>query len=280
MRKNNVNRYQKKKNKKGLTIVLAIIAIIATSLVVWIGMNNWNPQVSYDRAIKALDSGQKLIKKEPKKQDDKTTTGGEVEQPVEQKPEKPIIEPNVDPGGYIEGQTLPAEPTYVDGFLVANKKYPLPSTFKPGESKEAREAFNKMAAAAKLEGFSLDAFSTYRSYDRQVELYERYVSRDGEEAADTYSARPGYSEHQTGLAFDIGEVGYSQHYASASFGDTEAGKWISKNAHKYGFIMRYPKGKEHITGYMHESWHYRYVGEAAATVIYENDSTLEEYLGI
>ena len=85
-----------------------------------------------------------------------------------------------------------------------------------------------MAAEAKFSGFNLTAFSTYRSFDYQTTLYERYVARDGKEAADTYSARPGYSEHQTGLAFDIGELNFEEHFASSSFGDTEAGIWLER----------------------------------------------------
>ena len=123
--------------------------------------------------------------------------------------------PKKDNRKYIEGQELPKEPTYIKDVLIANKQYPLPSTYSPGESKEARAAFNEMAAAAKLDGFELIAFSTYRSYDYQTGLYERYVERDGSEAADRYSARPGYSEHQTGLAFDIGEVDNEQYFASS-----------------------------------------------------------------
>jgi D-alanyl-D-alanine carboxypeptidase len=189
-------------------------------------------------------------------------------------------EQEVDAGGYIIGQKLPKKATYIQGVLVASKQYPLPTDFAPGENADARAAFAELNAAAALDGFKFDAFSTYRSYDRQVELYDAYVERDGKKAADTYSARPGYSEHQTGLAFDIGEVGNTEAYADNKFAETEAGKWIAKNAHKYGFIMRYPKGKEDVTGYMYESWHFRYVGKKIATEIYNKHETLEEYLGI
>lgn len=200
---------------------------------------------------------------------------------VEEKPKvtpKPSTPPNK--SGYIEGQQLPDKPTIINGVLIASKKYPLPSTYAPGENKEARAAFDEMAAEAKLSGFNLTAFSTYRSYEYQVSLYDRYVKRDGVEAADRYSARPGYSEHQTGLAFDIGEVNFEKYWASSKFGETEAGKWVAANAHRYGFILRYPKGKEHITGYMHESWHFRYVGKDIAKEVFERNTTLEEYLGL
>ncbi|WP_235961078.1 M15 family metallopeptidase [Savagea serpentis] len=187
----------------------------------------------------------------------------------------------VDSNGYpLVDKGLPEEPTVIDGVLIASKVFPLPKTYNPGESKEARAAFEQMATDAKKEGISLHAFSTFRSYDYQVDLYDRYVKRDGQEAADTYSARPGYSEHQTGLAFDIGAVGEEGHYARNSFATTKAGVWVRDNAHHYGFIMRYPEGKEHITGYMYESWHFRYVGEGIATEIYKRGITLEQYLGL
>ena len=137
-----------------------------------------------------------------------------------------------------------------------------------------------MRAAGATEGLDLIAFSTYRSYDYQVELYQRYVDEYGQEAADRFSARPGYSEHQTGLGFDIGEVGQEIHWASESFEDTEAGKWLSENAHNFGFILRYPPNKEHITGYQYEPWHFRYLGVDLATKVYNSELTLEEYLNI
>lgn len=182
--------------------------------------------------------------------------------------------------GYIEGQLLPSEPTYIDDVLIVNKKYPLPQSFSPGEDVEARSAFELMAADARKEGFELAAFSTYRSFEYQQTLYNNYVERDGKGTADRYSARPGYSEHQTGLAFDIGEVGREDLWLTSEFGETEAGKWLAANAHKYGFILRYPEGKEKITGYMYESWHFRYLGVTVATEVKKSGLTLEEHLGI
>lgn len=186
----------------------------------------------------------------------------------------------VDSGGYTVGQPLPVKPTYVNGILIVNKKNPLPQKYAPGEHKLARKSFNEMAVEAKKSGFRLTTVSTYRSYDYQTTLYAKYAARDGKKAADRYSARPGYSEHQTGLAFDIGEVNQGKHWVSNSFGETKAGKWVAENAHRFGFIMRYPKGKESITGYMHESWHFRYVGKEIAEDIYKRKISLEEYLDL
>lgn len=182
--------------------------------------------------------------------------------------------------GYIEGQPQAKEPTYIKGVLIVNKKYPLPKNFNPGEDVEARAAFEQMAASAKKAGFEIVAFSSFRSYEYQTTLYNNYVERDGKEQADRYSARPGYSEHQTGLAFDVGEVGKEDLWLTSEFGETAAGKWLVENASKYGFVLRYPKGKENITGYMYESWHFRYLGTALAAKVTKSGLTLEEYLNI
>ncbi|MBO6195842.1 MAG: M15 family metallopeptidase [Bacilli bacterium] len=162
--------------------------------------------------------------------------------------------------------------TYVDGIMIVNKTYSLPSSYNPGGlTDEFMNAFYEMQAAASLDGISLFVASGFRDYDYQAELYNAYVKRDGKEAADTYSARPGYSEHQTGLAADINA-------ADDSFNDTAEAKWLDKNCYKYGFIIRFPKGKEQYTGYMYESWHLRYVGERIAKKIHDAGGiSLEEY---
>jgi len=139
--------------------------------------------------------------------------------------------------------------------------------------KSAKDAFEDMASDAKKEGYNIIAMSSYRSYDYQINLYNRYVKSDGKKAADTYSGRPGYSEHQTGLAIDI----YNGKYNYKNFGKTKEYLWMQKNAYKYGFILRFPENKEKETGYKYESWHYRYVGKTLAKEIYINDLTLEEY---
>lgn len=166
------------------------------------------------------------------------------------------------------------EPTYINGILIVNKTYPLPESYAPGcLSSDTDAAFKKMAADAYAEGLTLWVQSGYRSYDLQKDLYNRYVSRDGQAAADTYSARPGHSEHQSGLAFDLNTI-------DDSFANTAEGQWVAQNCHKYGFIVRYPKGKEYLTGYQYEPWHLRYLGVDTATAVYESGLCLEEYLGI
>ncbi len=165
--------------------------------------------------------------------------------------------------------------TYIDGILIANKTYSLPSNYGSGLTSQTLNAFNKMKEAAKNDGLNIYISSGFRSYQRQKTLYNNYVARDGKAAADRYSARPGYSEHQTGLAFDVNTV-------SSAFNDTKEAKWLSNNCYKYGFILRYPKDKESETGYIYESWHFRYVGEELASKLYNDGNwiTLESYFGI
>lgn len=163
--------------------------------------------------------------------------------------------------------------TYINGILLVNKQYSLPSTYNPGVDPTADTALKKLQQGAAAAGYSMPLLSGFRSYSRQQTLYNNYVARDGQALADTYSARPGHSEHQSGLAFDVGQL-------DNNYGETAAGKWLKENAHKYGFIIRYLKEKENITGYQYEPWHIRYVGVEHATNIYNQGITLEEYLGV
>lgn len=167
--------------------------------------------------------------------------------------------------------------TYVDGVLIANKTYGLPKEYPVKDlTEETLAAFTEMQKAASDDGLFLFVKSGYRSYAVQKYLYDNYVIRDGKEGADRYSARPGHSEHQTGLAIDINK-------ASSSFNGTTESIWIANNCAEFGFIIRYPEGKEEITGYKYESWHVRYVGKELAAELYLGDGkfmTLEEYYGI
>jgi D-alanyl-D-alanine carboxypeptidase len=164
--------------------------------------------------------------------------------------------------------------TYIDGVMIANKTYSLPESYAPGDLlSEVKEAFSVMQKAAAKEGLNIYISSGYRSYNRQVTLYNNYVKSDGTALADTYSSRPGHSEHQTGLCFDLNTI-------DDSFGNTAESAWLEKHAQEYGFIIRFPKGKESYTGYQYEPWHLRYVGVELATKIYESGLSLEEYFGI
>ena len=160
-----------------------------------------------------------------------------------------------------------------DEILVVNKHYPLSKDYNPGENPTAKVAFLKLIAQMQKEGYAVsNNYSGFRSYATQAQLYQSYVNREGRAAADRYSARPGYSEHQTGLAFDV--IGTNGHLVE----DESAAQWLLDHAADYGFVVRYLKGKESVTGYMHEEWHLRYVGKEAKEIA-ASGLTLEEYYG-
>lgn len=166
----------------------------------------------------------------------------------------------------------------IKGILLVNKEYALPMGYDPGEDPEAKEYLEKMFEACNEEiGKKLTAYSGYRTYEYQKGLFNRYVDKNGYDEAVMYSAKPRHSEHETGLAYDIGGSDQS-FWLEESFEDTEEGIWLRENAHRFGYILRYPKGKTDITGYIYEPWHFRYIGIEHATNVYERDITLEEYL--
>lgn len=174
-------------------------------------------------------------------------------------------------------------------WVVVNKKRPLdPKTYAPSDlvavgggqqmRKEAAEALTTMIAAAKTAGLTMSPLSGYRSYNTQVSVYNNEVATNGQAVADTQSARPGTSEHQTGLAVDIGGGGCG---IEDCFGNTAEGRWLAANAYKYGFIVRYTTGKESVTGYRAEPWHVRYIGTALSTEMNtQKITTLEEFFGL
>ena len=175
--------------------------------------------------------------------------------------------------------------TYIDGVLIANKTYALPSSYNPGGlTSDTQAAANKLVAGAKEAGYKIKVQSGFRSYNKQKNLYNNYVKNRGKSAADTFSARPGHSEHQTGLAFDVCESSgkYKDACINSNFNSTAEAKWLAQNAHKYGFILRYPENKTNETGYKYESWHFRYVGKDLAAKLYNGGNwiTLEEHFGI
>lgn len=180
---------------------------------------------------------------------------------------------------------------YIGGVLMANKTYALPSSYHPAKYAgtdwtvalldEAEEAFTVMQKAYKDENPDAKGFkiqSGFRSYTYQDGLYSNYVSKYGKAYTDTFSARPGHSEHQTGLGADINQVG--DYTLTEAFQNTPEGKWLAENSWRFGFILRYPKTGEDKTGYGFEPWHFRYIGADAAKLVYDSGLTLEEYLGI
>ncbi len=185
--------------------------------------------------------------------------------------------------------------------VVVNKHRPLdPQSYLPKPlsriqaermRSDAAEAYKKMVRDAKAGGVNIVAVSGYRSYNTQAGLYDNYVQQYGQETADTIAARPGHSEHQTGLAMDVGNAS-GMCALQDCFEGTPVGAWVAANAHTYGFIIRYPKGEEDVTGYTYEPWHIRYVGpqlaeemrlkaEATATKGPKLDTdTMEEFFGL
>ena len=178
--------------------------------------------------------------------------------------------------------------------VIVNKLRGLPSDYAPDDlveletnaaegthrlREEAAEATEALFAAAAEDGIDLTVISSYRSYAYQQELYDNYVSQYGSEHTNEMSARPGHSEHQTGLALDVDTPG-GEHSLSTSFGDTEAGQWVADHAHEYGFVIRYPQDQDDITGFSYEPWHLRYFGEQFATQIAEHSGVAEEEFGL
>lgn len=205
-------------------------------------------------------------------------------------------QPGHDRADYTEVTLEQHKDAMEKGFLILiNKQSPVDESYKPddltpiryfakdrGESgrymrKEAADSFHKLVEAAAEEGLKIVMTTAYRSYGFQKTLWNNYVANEGEAAASRFSARPGQSEHQSGLAVDVSSP--SVDYALTDrFGKTKEGIWIAENAHNFGFIIRFPEGKEDVTGYLYEPWHIRYVGEPIAVEIYTKSLTLEEYL--
>lgn len=192
-----------------------------------------------------------------------------------------------------DGMAVVAQPESMS--VLVNKQNKLPEEYNPSDlvypdvpfifsektekrmmREEAAEALERMFAGAEEDGVSLAGVSAYRSHSTQKSLFERYVKRDGLEKARTYSAYPGTSEHETGLAIDVsGKDGKCA--ADDCFAGTPEAQWLAGHAHEYGFIIRYLKGKEEITGYQYEPWHLRYVGGDVAAELAASGETLEEY---
>ena len=182
-------------------------------------------------------------------------------------------------------------------LLLVNKTHPLDDTYKPDDladikyfaadrdaaarymRKEAAEHFHQMSEAAAVEGHEIVITTAYRSYGFQSVLWNNYVEKHGEAEANTFSARPGQSEHQTGLCTDVSSPSVN-YQLTTDYADTEEGRWLAEHCHEYGFIIRFPLGKEEITGYQYEPWHIRYVGTEAAAYIHQEQITLEEYLNV
>ena len=213
------------------------------------------------------------------------SAGSEAEAPEE--PQLPAMETSLD--------DYPLSTATDDILVLVNKTHPVTRDYVADDlvtvehcdpnvgtkdtkkmRRTAADAIEELIAGAKEDGYDIVMRTGYRSYDYQDYLFNSYASKYGEAEANTYSARPGQSEHQTGWCCDVGVIGV----ALTDFDYRPEAVWIAENSWKYGFILRYPADKTDITGYIYESWHIRYVGKDVAQYIYENGLTLEEYLGI
>ncbi|MGP4079741.1 M15 family metallopeptidase [Pseudalkalibacillus sp. R45] len=231
--------------------------------------------------------------KEPEQDDQSDQNTDEEEKEADKGPELPSPEETVTVNA--DGEKIVTN--VMDPLVLVNKERNLPEDFIPETltvpeipftfeedhpkkqmQEVAAEAIEEMFAQAETDGIPLLAQSGYRSYSTQKSIFASNAEKNGHEEANKYSAQAGQSEHQTGLTMDVTspEVDFG---LIEEFGETTAGKWVKDNAHKYGFIVRYPKGKEGVTGYQYEPWHLRYVGKEHAKAIYEQNLTLEEYLG-
>ncbi|MDM5316403.1 M15 family metallopeptidase [Fictibacillus sp. b24] len=237
-------------------------------------------------------------KQEKKISNEKSTpkTNENETEPNEEQPSPEADLPWLEETVTVSGDGQAVVQNLDDLLIVANKERNLPEDYEPKDlvkpnvpfpfkedlpkkklRKEAALSLEVLFKAAEENGLELLAQSGYRSYDTQVSIFAYNAEQRGEEVANKTSSKPGQSEHQTGLSMDVTspEVNYE---LVEAFGETKEGKWLAENAHKYGFIIRYLKGKEHITGYQYEPWHLRYVGVDHAKKIHAQGITLEEYL--
>lgn len=265
-------------NKKALIVIVVVLVLIVAMATTFAiskkpdstEASTTNTSVESENAAQEQSTPEEAVVEEVEKPVDKPATATPSPAPEESK--WPVQLSDAEAGSIT---------------VIVNKKHKLPSSYAPSLSSvaggqlrpEAASAFNNLLVAAKSSGLSsMKYVSGYRSYSTQQSLYNNYVARDGQAAADTYSARPGHSEHQTGLAVDVGNGGGCD--LEICFADTAEGKWVASNAYKYGFVVRYPKGKESTTGYQYEPWHLRYLGVAEAAAVYNSGKTLEEYYGV
>lgn len=252
------------KKKLLIFIVALALVLIAGGAFAWTTMRNNNSNGTHDYA----------------------DTAEANDQPAVVNKETPDA-PAPTPAAFDKSQHSLSDPASI--WVVANKQRPLqPLEYAPSDltdvgdghrmRAEAASAFAKLQSSASAAGHVLTVESGYRSYNTQVATYNRWVNELGKTEADRQSARPGHSEHQTGLALDVGGDGCN---VEECFGSKPSGIWVAAHAHEYGFIVRYPDGKEHVTGYLYEPWHLRYVGAALATEMQRTGvTTMEEFFGL
>lgn len=286
---------KKKIKTKNLIIFMICITVIVISITYGLtkanksnekkGINKKEPKVVEQKELTEMEKAKKELKYY------KDENAKEYEEYRQKNPdlsiEKVITNVNIGLNNKYYTNTKPSKYLNTEKILVNKYNYVtedyIPENLQIVSSKYssktvklvsyAKEAFEELAAAAEKENYTINAMSSYRDYAYQNTLYNNYGKKDGYDNADTYSARPGYSEHQTGLAVDIDN---KKEYFT-NFEKTKEYEWMQNNAYKYGFILRFPKDKVLETGYEYESWHYRYVGKEIAKYIHDNNMCYEEY---
>lgn len=286
---------KKKIKTKNLIIFMICITVIVISITYGLtkanksnekkGINKKEPKVVEQKELTEMEKAKKELKYY------KDENAKEYEEYRQKNPdlsiEKVITNVNIGLNNKYYTNTKPSKYLNTEKILVNKYNYVtedyIPENLQIVSSKYssktvklvsyAKEAFEELAAAAEKENYTINAMSSYRDYAYQNTLYNNYAKKDGYDNADTYSARPGYSEHQTGLAVDIDN---KKEYFT-NFEKTKEYEWMQNNAYKYGFILRFPKDKVLETGYEYESWHYRYVGKEIAKYIHDNNMCYEEY---
>ena len=286
---------KKKIKTKNLIIFIICITLIVISITYGLtkanksnekkGINKKEPKVVEQKEITEMEKAKKELKYY------KDENVKEYEEYRQKNPdlsiEKVITNVNIGLNNKYYTNTKPSKYLNTEKILVNKYNYVtedyIPESLQIVSSKYSsktvklvsyeKEAFEELAAAAEKENYTINAMSSYRDYAYQNTLYNNYAKKDGYDNADTYSARPGYSEHQTGLAVDIDN---KKEYFT-NFEKTKEYEWMQNNAYKYGFILRFPKDKVLETGYEYESRHYRYVGKEIAKYIHDNNMCYEEY---
>lgn len=290
-----MRKLKKYKIRKIIIVVTSLLVILFGILIFAEGKNN-----NLKKGQSEEKQGEQQKQEEQEEQEGVADNIEKNPESEQEKPEEPVNgignEEPQQPSDETDESITVENPEAID--VLINKSNNLPSTYVPKDlvtlsdvptvlsnseinqlRSVAYEALKELFNAAKdEEGYVLYARSGYRSYNTQSSLYSSYVETYGQKAADKYSAKPGQSEHQTGLSLDITCEGVN-YQLSENFADTPEGKWVSENAHRFGFIIRYPKGKEDITQYNYEPWHIRYLGTDLAEKVYESGLTWEEYQG-
>ena len=271
-------------------ITLTVIIVLILGVIGYFWITDWSQPKHFEDSDRPLPFGM-----EPAKEDrPRAVTGSATGSAAEEETLLPKdISTILDPSKSVPLDTIPESVT-----VLVNRAFLLPEDYIPASLTKVKMPFDtdiiseknllrgdaamqlqKMVKDAKKKNIILTGVSGYRSYLRQKEVFDESARLHGEEHADKYCALPGSSEHQTGLAIDISTPAIDN-VLEVDFAETKAGRWVEKNSYKYGFVVRYPKGKSKITGYNFEPWHLRYVGLKTAQYLYENKLTLEEFYNV